>query len=160
MKLSARAEYACLAVLELALWYHKEKLLQMKAISSKYGIPVKYLVQALTQLKNAGIVRSKRGIRGGYMLLKPPADITLADVIRTVEGTHVRMKISERAISDEKARKVFLGFKTSWQKVMDKIMELLKEVSFEDICKEIEGSEKEKSRNPFRGIGTGFTSRR
>ena len=141
MRLSAKAEYACLAVLELALWYQKKKPLQMRVISSRYGIPVKYLVQVLTQLKDAGIVTSKRGVSGGYMLVKPPAKVTLADVIRIVEGPPLKMKTSESSLVDERTRSVFLGFKAAWQRVMDETMKVLEKVSYEEICRMVREKE-------------------
>lgn len=85
MKISSRCEYACRAVLELALNEGGQPL-TAAAIAEKRNIPGKYLVHILIQLRRAGLVRSVRGSQGGYLLSKPPADITLLDIIQAIDG--------------------------------------------------------------------------
>ena len=88
MLFSARAEYACLAMLELAAQYGNPKPVPLTDIANKHGISSpRFLVQILIQLNKAGLVTSTRGAAGGYHIAKRPADITLADVIAAVEGT-------------------------------------------------------------------------
>ncbi|MSR59031.1 MAG: Rrf2 family transcriptional regulator [Planctomycetaceae bacterium] len=86
MKLSAKAEYACLAVLELALRHHQPEPARLTDIAAPNGIPERFLVQILLQLKGAGYVTSLRGAAGGYRLAAEPREITLWDVVQTVEG--------------------------------------------------------------------------
>lgn len=86
MKLSAKAEYACLAVLELALRYQQPDPVRLTDIAGPNGIPERFLVQILLQLKGAGYVTSLRGASGGYRLAVDPHEITLWDVVQTVEG--------------------------------------------------------------------------
>ncbi len=85
MKLSSRARYGMRAILELALEYGNPPL-QIKAIAEREDISNKYLEQLIAMLKAAGLVRSIRGPRGGYLLAKPPAEIRLKDVFVTLEG--------------------------------------------------------------------------
>jgi Rrf2 family protein len=88
MLFSARAEYACLAMLELAAQYGNPKPVPLTEIANKHGISSpRFLVQILIQLNKAGLVTSTRGAAGGYHIARRPADITLADVIAAVEGT-------------------------------------------------------------------------
>jgi Rrf2 family protein len=88
MLFSARAEYACLAMLELAAQYGNPKPVPLTEIANKHGISSpRFLVQILIQLNKAGLVTSTRGAAGGYHIAKRPADITLADVLAAVEGT-------------------------------------------------------------------------
>ena len=88
MLFSARAEYACLAMLELAAQYGNTKPVPLTEIANKHGISSpRFLVQILIQLNKEGLVTSTRGAAGGYHLAKRPADVTLADVIAAVEGT-------------------------------------------------------------------------
>ena len=88
MLFSARSEYACLAMLELAAQYGNPKPVPLTDIANKHGISSpRFLVQILIQLNKAGLVTSTRGAAGGYHIAKRPADITLADVIAAVEGT-------------------------------------------------------------------------
>jgi Rrf2 family protein len=86
MKLSAKTEYACLAVLQMAQEYDSVEPLQIRRIADEQGIPSRFLVQILLQLKGAGLVASTRGAAGGYRLARPPAKITLGDVIEVMEG--------------------------------------------------------------------------
>ena len=87
MLFSAKAEYACLAMLELAARYGDPRPLRLADIADRHGISPSFLVQILIQLTKAGLVASTRGASGGYQLAKPPADVTLADVFAVVEGT-------------------------------------------------------------------------
>ena len=86
MKLSAKTEYACLAMLELAKEYDSGEPVQLRRIAAEHGIPARFLVQILLQLKGASLVASTRGAAGGYRLARPPQEITLADVIDVMEG--------------------------------------------------------------------------
>ena len=86
MKLSARTEYACLAMLQLAEEYASGEPVQIRRIADVHGIPPRFLVQILLQLKGASLVASTRGAAGGYRLGRPPGEITLADVIEVMEG--------------------------------------------------------------------------
>ncbi len=86
MRISARCDYACRALLELALHWPNIEPVQTYTISEKQDIPMKYLVQILIQLKRMGLVESARGKHGGYSLAKPPNKISLGEVIREVGG--------------------------------------------------------------------------
>jgi Rrf2 family transcriptional regulator, cysteine metabolism repressor len=86
MKVSAKAEYACLAVLALAQQGGGAQLLRIREISEANGIPGRYLVQILLRLKGAGIVESARGSAGGYRLARPAARISLDEVLTAIDG--------------------------------------------------------------------------
>lgn len=86
MRLSAKTEYAALAALELARRHGPGEPVRIRAICEAEGVPARFLVQILLQLKAAGIVTSVRGASGGYRLALPPDEITLDDVRRAVEG--------------------------------------------------------------------------
>jgi len=85
MRLSRKSEYALLALVDLARRYEKGKA-KIIEISKHNGIPKKYLEQIFLQLKGAGYVRSIRGADGGYELAKNPAEITVAEIIRLIDG--------------------------------------------------------------------------
>jgi len=89
MKLSAKTEYACLAMLELAKEHDSGEPVQLRRIAEEHGIPARFLVQILLQLKGAALVASTRGAAGGYRLARSPAKISLADVVEAVEGLPV-----------------------------------------------------------------------
>lgn len=81
MNLSAKAEYACLAMLELALHHASGEPVQVRRIAERHGIPAQFLVQIFQQLKRAGFVLSVRGAGGGYQLARDPQDISLAEIL-------------------------------------------------------------------------------
>ena len=85
MKLSTRSEYACLALIDLSENYEKG-LIKIEDISKRKKIPKKYLEQILNLLKRAGYLKSKRGSSGGYKLSKSPNKISLADIVRLMDG--------------------------------------------------------------------------
>lgn len=88
MNISSRCEYACRAIVELAHRGGQEATEPMTAteIAERRGIPEKYLVHILLQMKRAGLVRSVRGSQGGYLLARSPDDITLFDVVCAIDG--------------------------------------------------------------------------
>lgn len=86
MKVSAKAEYACLAILALAQRSADAAPLRIREISETYEIPERYLVQILLQLKGAGLVASTRGAAGGYRLTRSPEQIRLSEVLTAIDG--------------------------------------------------------------------------
>jgi Rrf2 family transcriptional regulator, cysteine metabolism repressor len=85
MKITAKAEYACLAVIDLARSGNGTPR-RIKDIAEAQGIPERYLVQILLQLKSVGLVQSARGSVGGYHLVRPADRISVADVITAIDG--------------------------------------------------------------------------
>jgi Rrf2 family protein len=86
MRISAKTEYAAIAALELARCRGTADPVRLRSISEGQGVPEKFLVQILLQLKAAGLVTSTRGAAGGYRLARPPEEITLADIRGAIEG--------------------------------------------------------------------------
>jgi Rrf2 family protein len=86
VKISAKAEYACVAMVELAIQYATSPVVQLKAIADAHRISPRILVQILMQFKGAGLVASSRGASGGYQLARPPDQINLAEIIAGIDG--------------------------------------------------------------------------
>src|SRR3954447_6416989 len=86
MRLTAKAEYGCIAIIALALQQSKTGLVRVREIAEAYRIPERYLVQILLQLKAAGLVHSARGSSGGYQLARDPGRISLGEVLRAIDG--------------------------------------------------------------------------
>jgi Rrf2 family protein len=86
VKVSTRGDYASRALLSLALHEGEPGPTSVRDIADRTGLPQPYLEQILLALKGAGLVRSKRGVGGGYVLARQPADITLADIVSAVDG--------------------------------------------------------------------------
>ncbi len=86
MKLSIKSDYAARAVLWLAQHYPQGVARTVEEMASAQGIPPNYLVQILIELKSAQIVKSQRGKEGGYLLARPPGQISFGDVLRCIHG--------------------------------------------------------------------------
>ena len=85
MRISAKVDYAVRAAVELAA-ASSERPVKAEAIANAQGIPLNFLENILGELRHAGIVRSHRGAEGGFRLAKPPEKVTVADIMRAVEG--------------------------------------------------------------------------
>ena len=86
MNISAKAEYACLAILALARHGTDSSPVHIREISQAYCIPERYLVQILLQLKGAGLVASTRGASGGYRLAREASAISLGEILTAVDS--------------------------------------------------------------------------
>ena len=87
MAFSAKAEYGLVALIEIAAKYGTGGVTQVAEIAARQTIPDRYLEQMLTSLRRGGILHSIRGPKGGYRLAKPPADISVAEVVSCLEGS-------------------------------------------------------------------------
>ena len=85
VKVSTRGDYAARALLSLAL-HGSDQPTSVKEIAERTGLPQPYLEQILLAVKGAGLVRSKRGVGGGYVLARPPDEIRLAEILSAVDG--------------------------------------------------------------------------
>lgn len=86
MKVSAKAEYACIALIFLAQRESDDRPVRLREISLAQRIPQSTLTQVMLTLKGAGLVRSSRGADGGYRLARPPEEIKLGEVLRAIDG--------------------------------------------------------------------------
>ncbi len=137
MKVSAKGRYALLAVLQLSSDYRKGKrAVQIQQIAEKQHIPSRYLVQILLQLNRAGILNSVRGARGGYILARRPAEISVGDVIRASEGPIE----AEGCFSGESRETCEFShpcpFKRIWGAATQAVADILDGTTFEDLCEE------------------------
>ena len=136
MKISAREEYACSAVLDLALNYDGESPVRVQDIAQRQRIPMKFLFQIMQILKRVDIVRSRRGTEGGYSLSRPPAQITVGDVIRAVSGPFVQLSCLDSGnIADECGKQSACQFKPIWADVDRAISGVLNNVTFEELVR-------------------------
>ena len=87
MRVSTRGDYACRALLSLAL-HGGDLPTSVRDIAERTGLPQPYLEQILLALKGAGLVRSKRGVGGGYVLARAPEKLTLGQVVAAVDGAY------------------------------------------------------------------------
>ena len=85
MKLSTKGRYGLRAVLDLAI-HGEEDAVSLSAIAARQNISVSYLEQLIAKLRKAGIVKSMRGAKGGYVLAKLPSEISVGEILRCLEG--------------------------------------------------------------------------
>ena len=86
MRITAKAEYACMAMISLARLQSENRPVHIKEIADEQSIPLSTLTQVLLKLKGAGLVRSTRGSAGGYALARPPEAIKLGEVLTAIDG--------------------------------------------------------------------------
>jgi Rrf2 family transcriptional regulator, cysteine metabolism repressor len=86
MKISRKVEYACRVLAQLARGHGSRKMPHIEELADIEKVPANYLVQILNELRNAGLIQSRRGKQGGYILARSPAEITIADIIRAIDG--------------------------------------------------------------------------
>ncbi|MDI9420528.1 MAG: Rrf2 family transcriptional regulator [Firmicutes bacterium] len=123
MRISTRGEYGVRAMLDLAL-HSSDEPVPLSAIAARQDISEHYLEQLISALRKAGLVISFRGAQGGYQLAKPAEEITIGDIIRTLEGPIAPMKCVEDSHagctqSERCATRVL------WQKLQASIEEVL-----------------------------------
>jgi len=145
VRLSAKADYALRACLELAML--EEGNAKGEAVARAQAIPLRFLEQILLDLRHAGLVASQRGAEGGYRLARAPEEIRLADVIRAVEGPlanvrGVRPEELEFAGPARALREVFVALRAN-------IRAVLEEVTLADVAAdELPASVRELLENP------------
>jgi Rrf2 family protein len=125
MHVTAKADYAVRAVVELAS-SSQQAPRKVDDVAQAQGIPVSFLENILTQLRSSGVVRSQRGPEGGYWLARPPEDVSLAQVIRAVEGPLVgvrgqRPEEIEYIGSAESLQKVWIALRANLRKVLEEV---------------------------------------
>ena len=134
MRITAKGEYATRAVLHLALEY--PEVVTIHQIAARDRIPVKYLEQILLELKRGGVITSKRGVYGGYLLSRSPENISVGEVLRIVDSRVVDSTCIQRdedrgfACSDYYG----CGLKRMWADVNLAVEKILFETSFADVC--------------------------
>ncbi|MFB0564355.1 MAG: Rrf2 family transcriptional regulator [Candidatus Aminicenantaceae bacterium] len=143
MRLSTKGEYASRAILELALHYPKGPL-HIRDISSAQDIPERFLEQILLSLKRAGCLKSKKGPQGGYYLSRDPSEITVAEVIRAMDGPLAPIDCVSVIAHEVCSRENYCGLKWLWKEVRDSVAEILENTTFMDLAERTKKARKER----------------
>ncbi|MCX8154942.1 MAG: Rrf2 family transcriptional regulator [Verrucomicrobiae bacterium] len=135
MKLTSRGEYALRALAVLGL-RHGQGVVSMQEISRQQNIPKRYLEHILNDLREAGLVESRRGVRGGYQLARRPEEITLAMVLRHLEGALapvgcVSQHFYEPCSCPDEAR---CGIRSVMAEVRQALVQTLERFTLADVC--------------------------
>ena len=119
----------------LARHYHTGETLKVEDLASENGIPGNYLVQILLELKRHRVVRSVRGKEGGYILARPPSEITLADVLRAIHG-HV---FDSPALNDSECPP---ELRNAWRRLQMTLDQTAGDITFQQLLDESADKEK------------------
>src|SRR5215475_12789500 len=135
MKLSLRGEYALRALLVLGLNYG-QGVVRIQSISQQQNIPKRFLEQILNELKSGGFVTSRRGVAGGYRLARPPEEITLAAVVRHMEGalapvSCVSERFYEKCSCPDEAR---CAIRSAMKEIREAIVRVAEKITIAELC--------------------------
>lgn len=144
MKLSVRGEYALRALLVLGLNYD-QSVVRIQTISEQQNIPKRFLEQILNDLKSAGVVQSRRGVAGGYRLARRPEEITLAVVIRHIEGALAPVSCAsewfyEKCSCPDESR---CAIRSVMKEVREAIVKILERMTVAQLCERWRGLQQE-----------------
>lgn len=128
VKPPAKVEYALLALIEIASRHDRKEPLKICEITAKQGIPERYLEQILMNLRRSGIVQGQRGAKGGYVLTRDPWQITLQEIVISVEGNR-----AEQGTPDSSTVEKSL-VQEVWQQAREASQATLSRYTLEDLC--------------------------
>lgn len=134
MKISAKTEYACIAMIELAFAFGSSEPVRIRKIAERHGLMPRFLVQIMLQLKGAGFVASARGAAGGYNLITPPDELTLGRVIDVIDGQVPSHGWTSNASKDSPAVQLLMA---KWKKAEEQKRDILDNVTFADLLVQI-----------------------
>jgi Rrf2 family cysteine metabolism transcriptional repressor len=136
MKLSTKTRYGMRAILELAEHYGQGPL-QTNVIAQRQDISAKYLEQLMAILKAAGLIRSVRGARGGYVLARKPDEIKLSEVFYGLEGPVVTVEcLEDRSVC---TRIADCASRQLWAQVQEAITKILESMTLQDLINKAQG---------------------
>jgi len=109
VKLSVKVDYACRVLAQLARSFGADDLAHIEDLARVEAVPANYLVQILSELRNGGLIVSKRGKQGGYALARSPAEISLHEIVRLIEGEVLELNGSGEGFSGRQVDAVWAG---------------------------------------------------
>ncbi|MBQ9368576.1 MAG: Rrf2 family transcriptional regulator [Victivallales bacterium] len=133
MKISTKGRYGLRILIDLAT-HDTQKPRLVRDIAESQQISEKYISRLIIDLRRARLVRSVRGVKGGFFLARSPKEITLLDILETMEGT---LSIVDCVMAPEKCtHNADCTARGIWQKLNDGIRELMRNITFEQILEE------------------------
>jgi Rrf2 family protein len=132
VKLSVKVDYACRVLAQLARLHGREELAHIEELAKIEAVPATYLVQILGELRNGGLVTSRRGKQGGYALARPPAEITLLDIVSLIEGDVLELGA---AIEGQSGKRVA----QAWREVRGVLEAKCREITLERLATKADG---------------------
>lgn len=108
MKISTKVDYACRVLTELARLHGSAELAQIEHLARVEEVPANFLAQILSELRNGGLITSRRGIQGGYALARPPDQISLYDIFIAIDGEVLGLSGNHEGRSGRRLRQVWI----------------------------------------------------
>jgi Rrf2 family protein len=140
MKFGVGVDYSLKALLMLAERYPSTQPLQVEVIATAQNIPENYLRRLLISLKRGGLVLSQKGPSGGYILARPPARITMADVVELIEGEYVPVECLEDGANSPCRRDQACAMRDVWRQVRDQVNSILRSATLETLASNLKGA--------------------
>jgi len=131
MLFSKKAEYACIAMLDLAVRHHSTHPIRLNAIAEGNDIPDRFLVQIMLQLKGAGLVASTRGASGGYQLSTTPDKVSLASIIDVIDRTDP----PPTELASPTASTLVRAIREAWGDILDAQRRILETTTLADLVR-------------------------
>jgi len=133
MRISTKSQYGLRAMVYLAKVFKKDKVFPLREIAKKEDISFDYLEKIISKLEKAGMVKSKKGVQGGYSLARPPQKIKLAEIMRTLEGEMVLVKCLAKVEKSVCPREKKCLTKNFWKKIQDSLESTLDSMTLADL---------------------------
>jgi Rrf2 family protein len=133
MELSCKVDYACIALLELAMRHKLGKPISVSEIAISQKIPIRYLDQVMAMLRRSGIITSQRGAKGGYHLAREPWQIKLTDIVVALDGESPQDRNNSESITAEQASVIDM-----WETAKIASFEVLDKHTLDDLLRKCE----------------------
>jgi Rrf2 family cysteine metabolism transcriptional repressor len=137
MRLSTKGRYGLKAMVDLAI-HSQDKQIALRHIAERQDISEHYLEQLIAVLRKSGLVKSVRGAQGGYSLALPPDEITVGDILRALEGSLAPVACVDDEFAENCAEWDYCVTKYVWQKIRDKVNEVVDSITLQDLAEEHE----------------------
>ena len=135
MRITYKGDYALKTILDLALHYGDSPV-TISDLAERLDIPIKFLEQILLDLKRGGFVESRRGKVGGYLLVRPPSQIKVGDVIRFIDGPIEPIAcVGKKYQGCNDIYKCI--FRSIWEEVAKSTAKVIDNITFEDLAKKL-----------------------
>jgi Rrf2 family protein len=121
MKISQKLEYACRAMTQLAKYHDGRTLTRLEDLAQREAVSGNFLVQILNDLRRAGLIESRRGKAGGYLLGRSADQITLRQVVEAVDPTLLQCSVTREGDSGHSVRRAWEQVSTAFQQALDQI---------------------------------------
>lgn len=126
MKISTKVDYACRVLAELARLHGSAELAQIEHLARVEEVPPHFLAQILSELRNGGLITSRRGIQGGYALARPPDQISVFDIFIAIDGEVLGLSGNHEGRSGRRMRQV-------WNEIRDALAEQTKHYTLDKL---------------------------